>query len=119
MYRNLTQHISLARNTLNDITSHIALLYNYTTYTKFSHNKPVYYATYEITLHNMWFHFEIKHGHMFLFPFTLSFLQYSIWRKVPVTGLSQQSTQTHHVKPAHSQWVLKILLHKNYVIMQT
>ena len=94
-------------------------MYNYTTYTKFSHNKPVYYATYEITLHNMWFHFEIKHGHMFLFPFTLSFLQYSIWRKVPVTGLSQQSTQTHHVKPAHSQWVLKILLHKNYVIMQT
>ena len=53
MYRNLTQHVSLARNKLNDITSHIALLYNYTTYTKFFHNKPVYYATYEITLHNI------------------------------------------------------------------
>jgi len=43
----------------------------------------------------MWFHFEIKHGHMFLFPFTLSFLQYSIWRKVPVTGLSQCQSTVH------------------------
>jgi len=115
MYRNLTQHIILARNTLNNITSHVALLYNYTTYTKFLHNKPVYYATYEITLHNIWFHFEIKHGHMFLFPFTLSFLQYSIWREVPMTGLSQQSTQTNHVKLAHSQCVLNFLTHTRNV----
>jgi len=47
-YRILTLHISLAFNTFNNITQHIALLYNYTTYTEFLHNISVYYATYEI-----------------------------------------------------------------------
>ena len=55
MCRILTQHISLACNTLNNITQHVALLYNCTTYKEFLHSKSVYYATDEVILHNIWF----------------------------------------------------------------
>jgi len=38
--------------------------YNYRTYTEFLHNISVQHATYEIIVHNIWFHFNTKHGHM-------------------------------------------------------
>jgi len=67
IYKVLTQYISLACNIWNIITQHIASLYNYKKYTEFLHNISVHYATYEITLHDIWFHFNTKHGHMVLF----------------------------------------------------
>ena len=52
---------------------------------QFLQNMAVKYATYQIILNKLWFHFETQRGHIFLFPCTPSFLQCSIWRKVRVT----------------------------------
>jgi len=44
------------------------MLRNYCTiYTECLHNKSLHYETYELIWHNIWFHFNTKHGHMFLF----------------------------------------------------
>jgi len=61
----------------------------------------VYFAVYEFTLHNFWFHSENQRGHLLLFLCTSLFVQYSIWLTVHVTV--DASSTIHSVPSCHTR----------------
>jgi len=69
--------------------------YDYRTYTEFLHNISVQHATYEIIVHNIWFHFNTKHGHML---FILLYMCCATFIYKLSVGTTYSSYHTHPVK---------------------
>jgi len=101
IWRSLTQHIGSTCKKSNNITQNIGVCCTLRKYTQFLPYTTVYFAVYEFTLHNFWFHSENQRGHLLLFPCTPSFVQYSIWLTVRVTV--DTSSTIHSVPSCHTR----------------
>ena len=98
IWRSLTQHIGSTCKKSNNITQNIGVCCTLRKYTQFLPYTTVYFAVYEFTLHNFWFHSENQHVHLLLFPCTPSFVPYSIWLTVRVTV---DTSSTIHAVPSY------------------